>query len=591
LSQPAPGGWTGRWLFVDLSSGEQRVEPADLEAARRFIGGRGLGAWLLATRFERVAALAPEAPLIFTNGPLTATRAQTSARYSVSAWSPLTGTVFDSNSGGRFGEALKRAGFDALAVSGRAPAPVVLRITPAGAELTPADELWGMNLDEALPRLDAEGVAVAIGRAGERQVRIAGMACSGGHFNARGGLGALMGSKQLKAVVVSGRGAPVRVAAPERFERALADVKRLIVASPVASKGLSVYGTSVLVNLANEMRILPVHNFRRTHAAEAGRIAGERIADEHEAKRAPCRACPIACKRRLRAGGEVPEYETLALLGSNLGLFDLEALIEANARCNAYGLDTISLGAAVAVDAEIRGEALTPPRLLEQIRLIGEAEGAGALLGQGARAVAKAAGAPALAMQVKGLDLPGYDPRGSIGQGLGYATSNRGGCHLRAYMVGPEIFGKPKLIDRFSYSGKAGLVPVFQNLFAAVDSLVLCKFLLFAAGEEEIAGLLTGVTGEPWRAEDLMRAGERIWNLERLLNLEAGFGARDDTLPDRFFDEDGTPPVPRLHRRAFSDMLDEYYRFRGWDAEGRPLERTLVRLGLGAVPRTPGGAS
>jgi len=255
-------------------------------------------------------------------------------------------------------------------------------------------------------------------------------------------------------------------------------------------------------------------------------------------------------------------------------------VMKANDLCNNYGLDTITAGATLACYSEIEGRDLAPQEMLDLIRQMGENEGLGAELAQGSMRYAASRGRPELSMSVKGLEIPGYDPRGVLGLALGYATSNRGGCHLRAYMIGPEIFGKPKLIDRTSWIGKSGLVRVFQDIFAAVDCLVVCKFALFSVGEEEFANILSAVTGMEFASEDLIRVGERIWNAERLFNIEAGFGARDDALPERFFTKGNGRAASPIDREEFQHALAEYYMFRGWDREGIPTPAKLAALGL-----------
>jgi aldehyde:ferredoxin oxidoreductase len=527
------------------------------------------------------AALSPDNLLVFAPGPLTGTRTSTSGRHAVVSKSPLTGTIFDCNAGGDFGVAMKSAGLDYIAIAGRAPSPVVLAIDGERVALEPAKGLWGANRSQVLEALSGRGSVACIGKAGERNTLIAAIMHGRGSAAGRGGLGAVMGSKLLKAIVVRGDRKPA-VADEAAFTRRIADLSRLLIASTVASKGLAQYGTSSLVNLINYMRIIPTANFRRAYFAPAEAVSGETIAETYKSRRAPCAGCPVGCKRE-SGGRQVPEYETLAMFGPNNENADLEIIFEANRLCNEYGLDTISAGAAIACYAELEGRALGGQEMLELVRQMGQGEGVGAELAQGTARYAAARGHPDAAMQIKGLELPGYDPRGVLGLALGYATSNRGACHLRAYMVGLEILGKPKLIDRTSWQAKSWLVTLAQNIFAAVDALVVCKFALFTAGEEEFANLLSAVTGVDYPSEALVRVGERIWNLERLFNLREGFGAADDTLPARFFSEDGDERTPHLDRAEFDRVRAEYYDFRGWDAQGRPTAEKLRALGLEAL--------
>ncbi|NIM06125.1 MAG: aldehyde ferredoxin oxidoreductase [Armatimonadetes bacterium] len=574
-------GWTGKGLEVDLTNSEWKRTTLSEEACRHFLGGRGLAVNLISEEMDPQAdPLAAEASLVFAAGPLTGTRTPTSGRHAVAAKSPLTGTIFDANSGGRFGTELKRAGLDYILLRGRAPSPVVLTIRDEEIEIEPAEDLWGLNCTDTLAKMNNFASACCIGRAAENGALLAGIMNDGHSLAGRGGLGAVMANKNLKAIAISGSGKP-RIANIERFDGALEEINRLIVASPVASKGLSNYGTPALVNLINYMRIMPTANFRDSFFKQAEDLSGETIADTYARYRAPCHACPIGCKHSEKGSRlPLPEYETIAMLGPDCSNPSLETVVEANRLCNDYGLDTISVGATLACYSEEEGRTLSKEEILSLIRQIGEGEGLGAELGKGSLQFSGRHNRDDLSMSVKGLELPGYDPRGALGMALGYATSNRGGCHLRAYMIGPEIFGKPKLIDRLSWSGKAGLVAIFQNFFAAVDSLVVCKFLTFSVGEEELADALSAATGIAFSTEDLLKVGERIWNAERLFNLGAGLDSEDDTLPQRFFSESTEAGLKPLQKDEFANALRQYYACRGWDEEGQPSTEKLTELGL-----------
>ena len=270
-------------------------------------------------------------------------------------------------------------------------------------------------------------------------------------------------------------------------------------------------------------------------------------------------------------GHEVPEYETLWAYGPDNNNADMDTIIRVNRLCNDYGIDTISSGSTIAAYAEIMGEDI--PGLPELVKKIGENEGLGKVLGKGSKALSESCGKD-VSMQCKGLEFPGYDPRGVLGMALAYATSNRGGCHLRAYMVATEILGKPMKVDWLTFSGKAGLVQIFQNALAALDSLALCKFSSFAISEEELANMLSAATGVEYSTQEFLKCGERIWNVERLFNNAAGFSRKDDTLPERFFESGG------IDRAEFEKTLDEYYHFRGWDRDGVPTREKLKELDL-----------
>ncbi|MCL6450349.1 MAG: aldehyde ferredoxin oxidoreductase family protein [Acetobacteraceae bacterium] len=611
-------GWMGRVLRVDLGSGRTAYEPLDPRLARDYLGGRGLGARIV---FDRVPPtqdpLGPGNLLVFAVGPLTGTRAPASGRFSLSTRSPLTGAIHDSNAGGTFGVRLKRCGLDALVVEGRAPHPVYLYVDGSGAEVRDARRLWGLDAPAATDALCGPGgphrgaAALSIGPAGENLVRLAAIMVEGRRALARGGVGAVMGSKNLKAVVAAGL-APVEVADREAFDFVVYEALKLVRANPVTSRALPQFGTAVLVNLLNELGAYPTRNFLQSQFPQAGLASGEAVASTVLLRRAACHGCPIACARVIRGPEgeeEGPEYESIWALGANCGVSALGDIVAANRLCNRLGLDTISAGGTVACAMELYeagafsdgarfGDAEGQRRLL-----LGAArrDGPGAELAEGSLALAASRGAAELAMQVKGLELPAYDPRGMQGQGLAFATSNRGGCHLRANMLTCEVLGLPKMVDRFARSGKAGLLIVIQHSSAAMDSLVVCKFAGFALSDEHWARMLSAATGVDYATQDLQLVGERVYNLERLYNLRQGWGRERDTLPRRLLETpvQGGPAAGRVVE--LQPMLDEYYRFRGWDREGRPSPAKLKALGLetdgaataggAAGPPGPGGAA
>lgn len=592
-------GWQGRVLRVDLGTGSVTEEPLAEELASNFLGGRGLGVYWLFREALAVDPLGPDNIIVLATGPLTGTRAPTAGRVTAVSRSPLTGTVCDSSAGGAFGARLKRCGYDAVIIRGRAAAPVYLRLAPGKAVLEEAGSLWGQDLPTTCRRLrpvaGRNGSILAIGPAGEQGVLFAGAAVDGRRHLGRGGLGAVMGAKRLKAVVVTGdRQEPVSLADRQAFELVLYEVNKLLEASPITAQALPLFGTAVLVNLLNQARSFPTRNFQAGYFPQAEAISGERLRQVFLRGRSACYACPIGCGRVVDLDGEKvegPEYESIWALGANLGLSDLETIIRANLLCNRYGLDTISTGGTLACAMELAERGLGPDlfsfgsgeAVLRAIPQIAWRQGLGEELAGGARQFARRYGAPGLAMQVKGLELPAYDPRGMQGQGLAFATSNRGGCHLRANMLGPEILGAPKMVNRLESAGKAGLVIYLQHSHAVLDSLVLCKFTAFALRDEHYARLLRAATGQDWRAQDLQRVGERIWNLERLYNLKCGFGPQDDTLPPRFFEE------PAQGRPVdLPAMLKEYYRFRRWEADGWPSQAKLAELGLRELLLTAG---
>ncbi len=569
-------GWTGKTATIDLTDSKITEIRSDSGILKSFIGGRGLGVKLYCDSSDpNIDPLAPENILIFATGPLTGTAAPMSGRHVMVSKSPLTGTIFDSSSGGFFGKELKFAGIDALIIKGRAEEPIYISIKNDMIRIQPANELWGENVRSCTDKLSSKGRVACIGRAGERLVPLANVMNDYFHACGRGGLGAIMGSKNLKAVVVKGDKKPM-IADKEEFKKACDDAMHLIKVGPVASKGLSTYGTSAVMNLMNYTKILPAKNFQKTGFEHADKVSGEFIKEHYELKSHTCYNCIIACKHIIKSGAleghEVPEYETLWAFGPDSNNEDLDEIIRANRLCNDYGIDTISSGSTIAACTELIGEDVK--ELSELVEKIGKSEGIGAELGRGSKVFSSQHGKD-VSMQCKGLELPGYDPRGALGMALAYATSNRGGCHQRAYMIAPEVLGKPEKVDRLTFSGKAALVQFFQNETASIDSLVLCKFASFAVREKGFANLLSTATGVDYSTEEFQKCGERIWNLERLFNIRAGFSRKDDMLPERFFESGG------INKEEFEKALDEYYQFRGWDENGMPTEDKLRELGLG----------
>jgi aldehyde:ferredoxin oxidoreductase len=589
-------GYTGQVLYVDVSTGATRVEELDEGWARAFIGGRGLGARFLGElTAPGTDPLSPESPMVFASGPLTGTKAPTSGRFSLTGRSPLTGTVLDTNCGGAFGVRLKSAGYDVLVVTGRADGPTVLEIGADAVSMRSAADLVDAEVAETTAALLAgrKGASAAvIGSAGMRLVKLATIMVDAKRALGRGGMGALMGSKNLKAIVVQGTDTRPSVARQDDLDFFLYEVKKTLSANPVTSTALPRFGTAMLVGVLGKRGLMPAVNYREPGGAYVDALSGERLADEFLVKRSGCWGCPIVCGRQTRTErgeGHGPEYETIWALGANLGISDLASVVELNYLCNELGLDTISAGGTVAAAIELGEAGLlaaqgAPRRgdaagAAAAIRAMAAREGElGDSLAEGSRTLCERYGMPDASMQVKGLELPAYDPRGMQGQGLGYATSNRGGCHLRGNMLGFEVLGTPKLVSRQATGGKAGLLIVAQHLGAALDSLSLCKFSSFALSEEHYARLYSAVTGFDIGGQELLLAGERIWNLERLYNLREGFTAADDRLPTRLLSE----PNEEGDVVDLAPMLAEYYRFRGWTEQGVPRAEKLERLGLAA---------
>lgn len=588
-------GWFGKGLRVNLSNGtvsEETIKQKDLE---NWIGGRGLGSLTVAREVQPDCdPLGKENKLVFAAGPLTGSRVSGSGRFSVSAKSPLTGTIFDSNSGGTWGVKLKKCGYDMLVIEGQSAVPVFLEIHSERVLIREAGKLWGADVFETnntLRDLLGKDVSVAcIGPAGENLVKYASIINDGSRALGRGGLGALMGAKNLKAVTVCGN-KNISINNPEKLDFIRYETDKWIKANPITSKGLPEFGTPVLINLINELGVLPTRNFQFSQFPGALKISGEAIARDLFAGRKGCHRCPVLCARQIKTEKgitEGPEYESIWALGPECGIGNLEVIAEANRLCNRLGLDTISTGVTIGCAMELEEKGLMSTGLafgdgqglLQAIKEIAYRKGKGTMLAEGSRNIAAKCNAVQCAMQVKGLELPAYDPRGLQGMGLAFATSNRGGCHLRAYMIGPEALGVPKMVDRFGTGGKAGLVINQQNITAAIDSLVICLFINLAVSEEYFARTLSAMTGVDYQPQDMHLIGERIWNLERLFNLRSGIGATSDTLPQRLLEEPVKEGPSKGKMVELQPMLKEYYRFRGWDESGIPSLKKLKELGL-----------
>lgn len=558
-------------MIVDLGNNaitESRTKKKDAE---NFLGGRGLGCTLMENMADpEVEPLSPGNLLIFSTGPLTGTGAPLSGHFSICTISPLTRTIFDSNTGGSFSAEMKFAGIDSLIITGRAESPVYIRIEDEEVEILPADHLWGKNTAETTGLLESRGKVACIGRAGERMIPMANMVSDRIYSGGRGGHGAVAGSKNLKAVVVKGSNVP-EIANPDAFDKAVKRVNRLLVASPPASKGLASYGTPVFVNLLDYMGILPSDNFRKEDFPGAEKISGEYIKENYDILKTPCDSCPVGCKRTFNDGTPVPDYDAIWAFGPDIGNEDLKLIIELNSICLDYGMDPVSCGASIAAYIEINSLTAGDLNLKELLADIGEGKSE---LSLGSYSYLCSMGAEEVSMSVGGLEISGYDPRRMTGMALAYATSNRGGCHWSAFMAAPELIGKPMILNRRSFDGKAALVQYFQNLAAVIDSLVLCPFAVFAMGEVELAAMLSAATDVDYSAEELLRAGERIYNLERVFNGKSGISEKADMLPGRFFGKDG------IDRELFERALSDYYHFRGWNDTGVPTGKKLEELGI-----------
>lgn len=594
----------GKILRVDLASGKTQTEEVDEKLARQYIGGRGYASRVLYEELPaRTDPLGPENILIFAAGPLSGTSAPTGGRYMVVTKGPLNGYIASSNSGGVWGAELARAGYFMVILTGRAQRPSYLWIRDEKVELRDAAGVWGLDTHASTDALlDAVGDASAkvscIGPAGEKMSKIACIINDKHRAPGRTGVGAVMGSKNLKGLVVKGSG-KVSINDEEAFRSAREAALQKIKENPVTGEGLPAYGTAVLVNIINGVGSYPYKNWQYAQMEDSDVQSGETLAKTYLTGKRGCFACPIQCGRVTSLGeksGEGPEYESIWALGSSTGVEDLKPITEANYLCNELGLDTISAGSTVAAAMELYEKGFIPKEELEGgpelkfgsgealvywVEKMGKVEGFGKKLAEGSYRLGEAYGHPEFSMSVKKQEMPAYDARGIQGIGLNYATSNRGGCHVRGYTISPEIVGLPEKLDPWEIEGKAQWTKTFQDLSASIDASGMCLFTSFALGPEDYANLLKARTGFDYTVEEILECGERIWNLERLFNLREGLDpAAEDTLPKRLLEE----PIPEGPAKGkvsrIKEMLPEYYELRGWDAGGLPTEKKLEELGL-----------
>jgi aldehyde:ferredoxin oxidoreductase len=594
-------GYNGKYLRINLKTKEVKVETLDLDLAKKYIGGRGLGTKFMMDEVDpKVEALSPENKLMVVTGPLTGTATPTGGRYMVVTKSPLTGTIASSNSGGFFGAELKFAGYDMVIFEDQADSPVYVNIVDDKVEILPADNLWGKLVGETtdmlLEKHGEKAKVMVIGPAGENQSKLAAIMNCKDRAAGRSGVGAVMGSKNLKAMVVKGSN-KVAIKDEDGLKSVFKDSIKKIRENGVTGEGLPTYGTAVLVNIINENGVYPYKNFQGCVDEKADDISGETLRSDYLVKNTACYRCPIACGRWVKVDGEElagPEYETLWAFGSDCGINDLKEVIMANHWCNELGLDTISCGTTLAAAMELRqldivkaeeieGEPLefgNAKSIVEWTKKMAYREGFGDKLAEGSYRLAEMYGRPDLSMTVKKQELPAYDPRGIQGQGLQYATSNRGGCHVRGYLISPEILGLPEKLDKNELEGKAFWAKAFQDLTAVIDSLGLCLFTSFALGADDYASLINAVVGTEHDGDSIFETGDRIWNIEKLFNLESGVAPSEDKLPRRLL-EDGIPEGPSKGMVTKLDqLLPEYYELRGWSEEGLPTQAKLEALGI-----------
>ena len=611
-------GYHGRVLIVDLTRRESRWESLEEDVLRRFIGGIGLGTYLLYRHCPQgVEPLDPANPLIFITSPLVGTRLTTSSKFAVLTKSPLTGFIGDSLSSSFMATELKKTGYDALVLSGRCSEPTLLSIEDGRVEFLDAKSLMGLSTsatEQAVKDQLGRRVRVAcIGPAGENLVRFASITNDGGRQAGRGGPGAVMGSKNLKALAVRGS-QPGAVRRPDALHEYGIDLSRRSLGR--ATEKYRTLGTMANVSVFNRLGTLPTRNFQQSTFEGAEEVSGEHLHHAHLEKNAHCANCTIGCEKVLVTNDGGPktkgrmEYESLFALGPLCGVKDPNAVIRAASLCDEMGLDTISGGASVAWAMECFEKGLLgsddtgdvdlrfgdPAALLTALEWIARREGLGDLLAEGTRRASATlgGGSEAWAMHVKGLEMPGYEPRSLKTMALGLAVSPRGACHNRSSAYEADFSDR---VDRLTVDDTRGRIAMESEDFASVlDSLIWCKFLRKAFDDfyGESADIYEMVTGWPMSPEELKLAGERINNLKKMFNIREGWTRADDTLPPRTLQEalpTGVAAGVSLTRDELDMMVSSYYRARGWTEDGLIPEAKLRELRLEdvAVPFVPEG--
>ncbi len=613
--------WAGKILRVNLAAGTCKSEPLNMTWAKQYLGSRGLATKYICEEVDpKVDPLSEANKIIWATGPLTGTMASTGGRYTVVTKGPLTGAIACSNSGGYWGAELKMAGWDMVIFEGKSAKPVYLFIEDDHAELKDAAHLWGTsvwNTEEVIKKTHQDPLirVSSIGLAGENQVLYAAVVNDLHRAAGRSGVGAVMGSKNLKAIAVRGTKGVGNVADPKGFMQVTFEKKKILADNAVTGQGLPTYGTQVLMNVINEIGALPTRNHRDSQFEGAKDISAEAMATPRKSDGKPqlvtnqaCFGCTIACGRISKidqthfsvenkpqywgATGGL-EYEAAWALGAANGVNDLEALQYANTICNEQGMDPISFGATIGAVMELyEMGVLTKEQvgieapfgsaraLCELADMTATGKGFGKEIALGSKRLCAKYGHPELSMSVKGQEFPAYDARGIQGMGLTYATSTRGACHLRSYTVASEVLGIPVKTDPLVAEGKAELVMAFQDATAAFDSAGICIFTSFAWGLADVAPQVAAACGPEFTLENMALIGERIWNLERDFNNRAGFTAADDTLPKRLLTEGAkTGPAKGLASKL-PEMLPQYYAARGWNADGTIKPETRAKLGL-----------
>jgi aldehyde:ferredoxin oxidoreductase len=608
-------GWHGRILHINLTSGTIREETFSEEEAKKYFGGRGLAIKVLLEGMDPMAdPLSPENLLVMATGPLTSTPTPTGNRYMVVTKSPLTGALSNSNSGGTFPTMMKRSGYDLFVFEGQSDKPVYLYVDERQAELRDASHLWGLDThqtDDAIKAENSDDASIAcIGPAGENQVLISAIINDKHRAAARSGVGAVMGAKNLKAVAARGKLVP-ELHDPKALKAVVRQSNSQLAADIRQGSTMRIYGTSYVPDVTNEAGIFPTHNFQFGQFEGTHKINGPTLKEHFLIRHTGCYACPLACARltevkaevwgeKYAGKGEGPEYETIGSLGSACGIDNMAAITKANYLCNELGLDTISVGLTIACAMELYTKGILSEEqigrplpfgdadgMIDLVKRAAHRDGFGDEISQGSWRLANAYGHPEMSITAKKLEFPSYDARGLKGMGLLYATSNIGASHMAGDTAYTELFGVGKKIDGLTYEGKAELTAYFQDIFALIDAAGLCVFVAvrYTLDVENnylptrITEMINHATGTDYSPQSILKAAERVYTLERLFLTKAGFTRADDTLAQRMLEPMPAGPI-QGETFELERLLDDYYKARGWDANGIPTQARLEKLGI-----------
>lgn len=565
-------GWTGKILKIDLNNKKSEVIEPSVDIYHNYIGGRGLAGYYL-KEWVNLDCDDPRMPVLFFTGPLVQTTSPTSGRMTVMSRSPLTGTIGDTSVGGKFGSELKRAGWDGIIITGKADKLTGIHINNNEIEYHNAENLKQKTVSEIREEVKGGRSTACTGPAADNGCLFANIIFDGHYCSGRNGLGISMANKQLKYITIQGNN-KTKVNDPALLKKAREEILRLSAASPIlqGELGITHFGTGAIFDLIDGRRMMPTNNFKATHFDNAESMNAYQYKQKYQTKKAGCQGCHLLCKQMGKDGKKMPEFETMSHFSALINNKDMDVVVEANRLCDELGIDTITAGATIACYREIENRELSGEEILKLLNDVAYSKDIGEELKLGSLRYAEKHNKKSLSMTVKSQEMPAYDPRGAYGMALAYATSTRGACHLRAYPIAHEILRKPVATDRFTFSGKARIIKISEDLNAVIDSLTACKFLFFAASLEEFATAYTAVTGVSTTAQDLLACGERIYMNEREMNCSNGFSAVDDDLPERFFKEAGSSgngiTVNPIDREDFLKCRSDYYKIRGLNEEG-----------------------